>query len=161
MRKLTALLLALSLFGTQAGAEGCGGKANPDATPATQPPAAPPQPEGQREPVPAPADPKPHDRSKPDKLRDIYFDGDRGKWALIAWGLQPGDLTRERIQLPAKRSIRVPSGPILVLVVDSQLEDTGEVSCRIVDRETGNDTARQKRSGFRAYVSCLEEFVTK
>lgn len=152
---------AIALLGTQAGAEGCGGKAEPRSTPGTQPVAAPPPGEGRREPVPAPADPKPHNTGKPDYLRDIFFDGDSGQYALVSWGLQPGQLTRERIHLPAKRSIRIPASKMTVLVVDAQLEGEGTVKCRVVDRETGSTTSRDSKTGIRAYATCLEEFVTK
>jgi hypothetical protein len=161
MKKSLMSFFAIVLIGTQAGAEGCGGKADPGSTPGTQPAAAPPPDEGRREPVPAPADPKPHDKGKPDYLRDIFFDGDGGQYALVSWGLQPGQLTRERIQLPAKRGIRIPASQMTVLIVDAQLESEGTIKCRVVDRETGSTTSRASKTGIRAYITCLEEFVTK
>lgn len=160
MRKSLAAFFSVVLL-TQGAAEGCGGKKDGESKPATPPAAGGRQiPEGEREPNPH-ADPVPDRTGERSVARWLYYETDPpGGFVDIAYGVKPGQLTREfNVETPAQRIVHVPTGPMSVLITDAQLTGAGTVQCRIFDPETQNDTARKRKTGVRAMVTCMEDFT--
>lgn len=140
-RRITALIAAVIL---SMGADGgCDPKGDPT----------------QREPNPAPADPKPKRSEKSDdEIRDFQFTGLKDARAKIVWGLS-GALKTEIVQLPAYRTLRVPQTHTGAIIGEVTIIGEGRVNCKIIDRATGAPTATDNADGRNVKARCFERYI--
>lgn len=125
------------------GADGCDPKGDPT----------------QREPNPAPADPKPkRSNDREDEIRDFQFRGPLGARAKVTWGLSNA-LKTEEVRLPVDRTVRVPNEHVGAIIGEVTIIGSGKVSCKIIDRATGGPTATDSANGRNAKARCFERYV--